>query len=243
MSQRRRPRVLAYAAGLAALSAVLGASTIIVLQPHWFIRILAARSPSVVYFVDTDEPVVALTIDDGPDGATTPAILHVLESYEAHATFFLISERVAANEGITRDLVERGHELGNHMTRDEPSVRLPPSEFERSLLEAHAVLARFAPLRWLRPGSGWYNGDMHSIAALNGYRIALGSIYPYDAQIPSVRFAAWHILRNVRPGAVIALHDGGARGHRTVETLRRVLPALRQRGYRVVTLSEAWSYR
>jgi peptidoglycan/xylan/chitin deacetylase (PgdA/CDA1 family) len=46
------------------------------------------------------------------------------------------------------------------------------------------------------------------------------------------------VLANVRPGAVLVLHDGRSRGRRTVEVLRRVLPLLAARGYRVVTLSE-----
>jgi peptidoglycan/xylan/chitin deacetylase (PgdA/CDA1 family) len=71
-----------------------------------------------------------------------------------------------------------------------------------------------------------------------GYRCALGSVYPYDATIPSAGFAAWHIRRNVSPGGIIVLHDGGARGMRTVRVLKDVLPWLRHQGYRVVTLSE-----
>jgi peptidoglycan/xylan/chitin deacetylase (PgdA/CDA1 family) len=71
-----------------------------------------------------------------------------------------------------------------------------------------------------------------------GYRCALGSIYPFDAQLPSSRLASAFILANARPGAVIVLHDGGARGRRTVATLERVLPELRRRGLRVVSLSE-----
>jgi peptidoglycan/xylan/chitin deacetylase (PgdA/CDA1 family) len=150
---------------------------------------------------------------------------------------------VAGNEHISSGILELGHEIGNHMARDEPSHRLAPREFERSLSEADGVLSRFAPLRWLRPGSGWYNEAMLSIADANGYRVALGSIYPYDSHIPSARFAAWRILSSVRPGAIIVLHDGGERGHRTVEILKEVLPVLRQRGFRVVTLSEAWDHR
>ena len=45
-------------------------------------------------------------------------------------------------------------------------------------------------------------------------------------------------MTNVRPGSVIILHEGGGRGLRAVEVLRRVLPALKERGYRVVSLSE-----
>jgi hypothetical protein len=71
-----------------------------------------------------------------------------------------------------------------------------------------------------------------------GYRCALGSIYPYDAQISSASLSAGYIMANVRPGSIIILHEGGDRGRRTVEVLRRVLPALKKRGYRVVSLSE-----
>jgi peptidoglycan/xylan/chitin deacetylase (PgdA/CDA1 family) len=100
------------------------------------------------------------------------------------------------------------------------------------------VLAAYGPVHWARPGSGWYSQAMIATMARHGYRCALGSVYPYDAAIPSATFSSWHILRNVRPGAIVVLHDGGARGRRTARVLQTVLPELRRRGFRVVTLSE-----
>lgn len=223
---------------VALTAAALGAGALIIGQPRGLVAILARRSPEVVYFVETAEPVVALTIDDGPDPETTPLVLQILAAFDARATFFLISSRVSGNEETVARIVEAGHELGNHLTRDRPSIRLSAGEFERALIDAHTVLAQFAPVRWLRPAGGWYNDTMLSIIREHGYRCALGSIYPYDAQIPSARFAARHILRKVRPGAIIVLHDGGARGRRTAATLRAVLPELSRRGFSVVTLSE-----
>jgi peptidoglycan/xylan/chitin deacetylase (PgdA/CDA1 family) len=199
---------------------------------------LARRSPRVLYFVDTDEPVVALTLDDGPDPQTTPRILDVLARYEARATFFLISDRVRGNEQLVQEIVEAGHELGNHMTRDRPSVQLSSDRFETALLEADSVLSRFAEGRWFRPGGGRYSDAMLSIIERHGYRCALGSVYPYDATIPSSSFAVQHVLRRLRPGSVIILHDHGERGARTAAALERILPELRRRGLRTVTLSE-----
>jgi peptidoglycan-N-acetylglucosamine deacetylase len=72
----------------------------------------------------------------------------------------------------------------------------------------------------------------------HGYRCVLGSVYPFDATIPSAAWATGYILRNVRPGAIVVLHDGGGRGRRTARVLAEVLPELRRRGYRVVSLSE-----
>jgi peptidoglycan/xylan/chitin deacetylase (PgdA/CDA1 family) len=209
-----------------------------VLRPDWIVALLAKRSPNVTYFVETEEPVVALTIDDGPDAATTPNILDVLKRHGARATFFLIASRIQGSEEVVARTVEEHHEIGNHLTTDEPSVLLDGAEFERRLLEADGVLSRFADVRWFRPGSGWYNREMLSILDEHGYRCALGSVYPFDPQVPSAWFAARYVLWTVRPGSIIILHDYGGRGERTATALATILPELSRRGWRVVTLSE-----
>lgn len=206
--------------------------------PEWLIDRLTRWYPGCLYGVPTQAPVVALTIDDGPDPRSTRLILAELRRHGAQATFFLIAERVPGQEELVRTLVSEGHELGNHFAQDRASIRLSPAAFEADLLRAHEVLAPYATVRWARPGSGWYSRAMIDIMRRHGYRCALGSVYPFDAAIPSTAFAVNYILRHIRPGAVMILHDGGNRGRRTARTLSRVLPELRRRGYRVVTLSE-----
>jgi peptidoglycan-N-acetylglucosamine deacetylase len=221
-------------AGLLALA--LGA--LVWAPPDWLFDSLTALRPGCIYRADLRAPLIALTIDDGPDSVTTPLILAELERHDAHATFFLISSRLAGREQIVRDLVAAGHELGNHLTRDEASIKLPPAEFERALVEADRALAAYGPVRWVRPASGWYSRAMIETADRHHYRCALGSIYPFDAAVPWAWFSASYVRRNARPGAIIILHDGDARGLRTARVLRTVLPALRAMGYRIVTLSD-----
>jgi len=211
--------------------------------PRWLVPRIGARSPRCLYTVQTQERVVALTLDDGPDALHTREILGVLREHDARATFFLISSRVAGNEALVAALVSEGHELGNHLTHDESSVRMAPAAFAAAVREADSVLERFAPVRWLRPASGWYTDAMLDTIERAGHRCALGSIYPYDAHQPWTRVSAAYILTNARPGAVIVLHEGGSRGRRTVDVLRRVFPGLVQRGYRIVTLSELAALR
>ena len=206
--------------------------------PRWLVPWVAARSPRCLYAVETREKVVALTLDDGPDPAHTPAILRVLGEHDARATFFFISGNVPGAESLVADVAAHGHELGNHLTREEPSIWLTPTAFVAAMREAGTVLSRFGPVRWLRPGSAWYNERLLDAIEGEGYGSALGSVYPFDPYVPFVRLLEAYILANVRPGAVIVLHEGGARGGRTAGVLRRVLPVLRTRGYRVVTLSE-----
>jgi peptidoglycan/xylan/chitin deacetylase (PgdA/CDA1 family) len=208
------------------------------LQPEWLLSRLRKRSPEVLYSIDTQAPVVALTIDDGPDPGSSPVILDLLEEYGAHATFFLITERIPGNEGIVQQMIAEGHELGNHLTEDEPSINLSLEEFERALIEADTMLSEFTDVQWIRPGSGWYNEDMLAIMEKHGYRCALGSVYPYDPQIGLYWYSAQYVLWKIRPGSVIVLHDYDTRGQRTAKALEIILPELADRGYRVVTLSE-----
>lgn len=211
---------------------------ILLLQPRWLFTLVTVFAPGVVFFKETNEPLIALTIDDGPDPLTTPNILALLQAYRARATFFIISDRGSQNELLLAEMVNGGNELGNHLTKDTPSIRLPSEEFELELLKAHRILSKFTTPKWLRPASGWYNSVMLNIASKYGYRVALGSIFPFDTHIHSPWFASRQILFNARPGSIIILHDCGSRGQRTARTLEIILPALYEKGYTFVTLSE-----
>jgi len=221
-----------------ALVLLLGAVSLVLLQPRPLLRLIQALSPGVLFFVEAPEPVVALTIDDGPDRETTPGILAVLARYQATATFFLISSRVVGCEALVATIVAQGHELGNHLSQDRPSISLSRADFTAALRQAHDCLSAFTCPHWLRPAAGWYRPAMVEIAQRHGYGVALGAPFPFDTHIPSVGFARGQILATVRPGSIIILHDGGQRGQRTIAVLEQILPALQGRGYRVVSLSE-----
>lgn len=205
--------------------------------PQALVQYVAERHPECLWRVETADSVVALTLDDGPHPALTPQILDVLADFDARATFFVMGRRIEGNEALLRRMMEEGHELGNHLLTATPSILLPDPVFALRLREVDARLRPFGPVRWWRPASGFYDAPMRQAAERLGYRCALGDVYPNDAQNPFPPLLARYILRNVRPGSVIILHDGSAWRQRTVWTLRRILPELRRRGYRVVTLS------
>jgi peptidoglycan/xylan/chitin deacetylase (PgdA/CDA1 family) len=224
--------------GVAVVLALCALLLAALMRPGPIVRWLARKYPDVLFHRETEETRVALTIDDSPHPTLTPSILDVLAEHDAHATFFLIGERIPGNEEILRRIVDEGHELGNHLMTASPSIRLPAAEFERQLRQTHDLLAPYGPVRWFRPGSGWYSRRMLDQLNAHDYRCAMASAYAYDPQVRSTWYISRHILRNTRPGSVIVLHDGAGCGQRTVAVLRRVLPDLQRRGYRVVTLSE-----
>ena len=206
--------------------------------PPWLISILSSRiCPNAIYFGKTNKPIIALTIDDSPDVKTTSKILDVLNKYQITATFFPISNNIQGQEKIIQKMVREGHEIGNHLTKDEASIKLG-DQFATELQKAHKILSDFTTINWLRPGGGWCNQQMVEIAQENNYKIALGSVWSYDTHINSSQFATWFILKNTRPGSIIILHDIGDRGIRTIATLETIIPTLQAKGYQFVTLSE-----
>ena len=84
-----------------------------------------------------------MTIDDGPNTITTPKILETLSKNDTKATFFIISERLDKNEEIVENIINNGHEIGNHLVKDEKSIFLSKEEFEDKFLTADKSLNQF----------------------------------------------------------------------------------------------------
>ena len=184
--------------------------------------------------------MIALTIDDAPS-EFTQGILEVLRENDAHATFFVIGGQVVGREGILENMVRSGMELGNHAMHDEPSRSLSPAQLESemnqvesSINSTYAAVDLPRPQKYFRPGSGFFSTRMRAQVREMGYQMVLGSIYPHDPQIPYPKVNARHILSMARPGGIIICHD--RRGW-TVPMLRKVLPELRRRGYRITTVT------
>ena len=194
--------------------------------------------PTVVFHGPTDRPAVALTIDDGPDPATTPALLATLDRLGHRATFFLIGERVAAAPALTAEIAARGHEIGHHMWRDRASARLAPAELSAAMDRTLEALAPVVRPRWLRPGLGAPSERLVAEAEARGMRVVVGDVPPLDTHLPYPRLVALYTARMVEPGSIVTLHDGSARGVRARAILTRLAPQLARRGLAPVKLGE-----
>jgi peptidoglycan-N-acetylglucosamine deacetylase len=192
----------------------------------------------VVASVATRENHVALTIDDGPHPATTPELLRVLRSHGARATFFLIGERAQSHPDLVRRIAADGHEVANHVMHDQPSIRLPATEFRRQLAQVHELLAPFGDVVFFRPGSGWITKRMLRDAAAQGYTCALGTPLLLLTEPRNPRDTGRILARRAHPGAVIVLHEGDKSRAAVSVTADTMLVELAHRNLRVITLSE-----
>lgn len=243
----RRHRMATLLLLLTLLSLLLLPFYIIYRPPRLLIRYFQHRWPDVLWEVSLppgSQKLIALTIDDAPSHYTRE-ILQVLEEHDAHATLFVIGGQVEGREEVLREAVAAGNELGNHAMHDEAAMGLDLDVLEAQMDRVQALIrtayteagvAAGAPKhQYFRPGSGLFSTRMRAMVARMGYRLVLGSVYPHDPQIPYWWLNAWHVLGMARSGAIVVCHD---RRSWTIPMLKRVLPELKRRGYRVVTISE-----
>lgn len=184
----------------------------------------------------TSERVVWLTIDDGPSDETA-AVLDLLDAHDARATFFLVGERAQARPVLVREIVRRGHDIGQH-SHTHPQAwfwALPPWAMRAQIDQAQAALTAITgtPPRWFRAVVGMSNPFVAASLKRHGLARAAWSARGFDGVHCEPARVVERIDRDLAPGAIVLMHEGAAHG-RNVETLALLLDRLRERGYRCV---------
>lgn len=185
-----------------------------------------------------DAPRVWLTIDDGPSDDTTK-LLDLLDEHDAKATFFLVAQRAAQRPELVREIIERGHDIGNH-SDSHPQAwfwALGPRQMRREITHAQSTLTKLAGRapRWFRAVVGMSNPFVHAPLRDLGLARVAWSARGFDGVGRSADAVLARIEPGLSPGAIVLLHEGGADG-RHVEVMRRVLAALDVRGLRAELL-------
>ncbi|MHB1537147.1 MAG: polysaccharide deacetylase family protein [Solirubrobacteraceae bacterium] len=180
----------------------------------------------------------ALTFDDGPHPQGTPAVLEILAAARAHATFFLVGERVREHSSLAAEILAAGHDIGLHCDRHRNLIRLAPTQVRADITRAESSIlaATGCAPRLYRPPYGIPNAAALRIARGRGWRTVLWSDWGRDWERSATpESIARTVLDGIAPGAVILLHDAdyySARGswRATIAALPGVLDALASAG-------------
>lgn len=208
----------------------------------------------------TNERIVALTYDDGPNPPYTGRILDVLEREHVHATFFLVGRAVQAYPTLVKREVRDGDALGNHTWDHAHLIVMRRTQIGNTLRRTdeaiYAATRRHTYL--LRPPFGARDWSVMQVARKLGYTVVMWSVpLARDWEYPPAQVIAQRILANVSDGAIIVLHDGN-RGQlcgpkhlpshvcdrsSDIEATRLIVDNLKAQGYRFVTIPELISLR
>lgn len=173
---------------------------------------------------------VWITLDDGPDPATTPALLAVLDRHQAKAGFFLIGDKAQKHPELVREIAQRGHLIGNH-SQTHPAGRfwtLRPTEMWQEIASCQETLRGILgtdPV-WFRPPVGHHNLFIAPVLKALGLTMAIWNCRGFDGIEKRADVILHRISRSVKPGSIILLHDATPV---CVEVLERTLLMLEER--------------
>lgn len=200
-----------------------------------------AAAPAVATPSPTPLPAkyVVLTFDDGPDLAYTPKVLDILAKYDAKATFFEIGQNVRKHPELTRRIHEAGHSVQNHTWTHADLRKLSASAFRQQVGSTDdAIRAQTGSTPGcLRPPYGAVSATVRQRAKSMGKDLVAWTVDSRDWTKPGTSAIVQHVLRNVRNGSVILMHDGGGNRTETVAALPVILKALKAQGYGFRTLT------
>lgn len=192
-----------------------------------------------------DQRRVALSFDDGPDPLVTPRVLDVLAGAGAHATFFVIGRSLAAQPELARRMVAEGHVLGNHSWQHSRWQNFRFSAWHMREIEHGEQAIRAAggkPPVLYRPPVGLKSGELGQAAYRLGLTLVAWSLHSHDTRLPDAERIAARVLRRIRGGDIVLLHDGhdlpGRRRPHCAEAVRLILAGLREKELECVTIPE-----
>ncbi|HJW45797.1 MAG TPA: polysaccharide deacetylase family protein, partial [Lysobacter sp.] len=203
--------------------------------PFWWAT-LKADSPlfsPVLRRLPTAQPVVWLTIDDGPSDDTA-AMLDLLDHHQARATFFVVGDRASRRPELVREIVRRGHSLGNH-SQSHPQAwfwALGPRQMRAQIAQNQATLTAITGTtpRWFRAVVGMANPFVSASLKRHGLARVAWSARGFDGVRCEPDKVVARIAGQLQPGAIVLLHEGAAHGH-NLAIIEGVLRAMKERGY------------
>lgn len=183
--------------------------------------------------IDPDKPMIALTFDDGP-GQRTGEILDALEKYDAHATFFMLGQKVSSNASILKRMKKIGCELGNHSYDHTSLTSLGEAGIKKQMNTTNKAIkkASGSDPTVMRPPYGAVND---TVKANVGLPMIMWNIDTLDWKTRNTQNTIDVVMNQAKDGDVILMHDIHSE---TVDAVLKLIPKLEDAGFQMVTVSE-----
>ena len=187
--------------------------------------------------VETDEPVVALTFDDGPHPTNTVRMLDLLDRHGVKATFFMMGRQVERHPAIAREVLARGHAAGNHSYSHPKLILMSPGRVRDEIARTDRLLREVGvsgEIPFRAPHASKFLVLPYVLGRMGKINVQ-GDVDPEEWKGRPAAVMTRSVLSQVRPGSIIGFHD--TQGDATLETVDTVLSVLLDRGYRFETVS------
>lgn len=195
--------------------------------------------------LNTDQRIVALTYDDGPNPPYTDQLLDVLAKHNVKATFFMIGNRVEKHPETVHRVVAEGHQIGNHSYSHPLLGFLPPLYVQRQIERTDDLLRELGiigEIAFRAPVLTRFLPVAYVLAKRDRIHISC-NVWSWDWTTQNPDKITETVLKKTKQGSIIVLHDGKAENKDanrsgTIEATDRIITALKRDGYRFVRLSD-----
>ena len=180
--------------------------------------------------LNTKSKQVLLTFDDGLHNPNTARVLEVLRKHDVKALFFVIGKNIRGNEAILKQMIAEGHQIGNHSFSHDHWIDLwSTKKVTHDFAACQKLIEEYKPNNKLfRPPYGVTNPNIaRAVKTLNLQSIGW-NIRSYDTSIKDVEKIKQRVLSQLKPGAIILLHD---RLDFMPELLESLIPAIKKQGF------------
>ena len=153
---------------------------------------------------------VAVTFDDGPDPAWTPAFLEVLATARVRATFFMLGTMAARAPGLAAEVAGAGHEVAVHGWAHRYTILRSPRAVADDLARATDAVADAtgARPRFYRPPYGVLSSGALAAARRLGLTPVLWTCWGREWTAGATpRSVATTLTSTLAGGATVLLHD------------------------------------
>ncbi len=184
---------------------------------------------------------VALTFDDGP-GKETWDVLALLKRYRMRGTFFVTGQSITKNPGALAEIVADGHVVGNHTWTHASLPSLKAPQLKAEIADTQALIEQETGHKptTMRPPFGDFTAKTNEYVRARGMVPVLWTVDSNDWALRDASAIAANVLNSpqLKPGAIILLHDGSMNRQVSVDALVMILDGLVARGLRSVTVPE-----
>lgn len=199
-----------------------------------------AASGEPIRHVKTTEKVVALTFDDGPEEPYTEQILRVLNQNHVKATFYVLGGNAKAYPQLIKKIMSEGHDIGSHTMYHDQMKNKSVEKIKNDLQSVDNILRGLGYQKEItfRAPFGITSPNLKIALQQLDKRMVLFTFLPQDWTKISAQQIYDNVMKQMKPGLIITLHDGGKRRENTVKATEMLIQNLQKQGYRFVTVSE-----
>lgn len=190
---------------------------------------------------------ISITIDDGPNPLVTPAVLDILDTASARASFFCVGRAIEANPILAREIVRRGHGIENHSySHSHTFSLLGMYGLRNEISKAQETISQITGFRpgYFRAPAGLRNPLLDPVLQSLNLKLASWTRRGFDTVSKNPQKVLQRLERNMSAGDILLLHDGNCATTEAgkpivLEVLPQLLASLKRMGLHSVPLHHA----